>query len=557
MNDTKHDIPVFGGAQRLARIPDIRRSVTWRSWDAGCDEATRRQVPMVVVAEPYWSNSAQRLAYVVGNDPRLRDALESQVVPVLVEPEERPDLASRWRWEAVVSSGSCGPPLLMFLTHETTPILNYGAMTYEGDERIPSLASLITSMAEQYASHPETFLAEARAAQSVTQSGETPEEYWNQVGTNLDRTRGGLDELPRHPHPQLLLSALAVGDAAHQQWVETTLNRMIDGGLNDQLDRGVHRCARDASWAVPHFEKPVPLNAQLVAVFAWAAAMRGNSAWEAMAQDLAGFCVDALRDDIDCVASDSFYYTWTSKEVLDILPPAVVQPVSLHYGITPGGRRLALRRAVSMDHMHRYSREAPHVLESGIEGGRLQLLKHRRLRPAPPVLAMPGYAWRAETLRWLMVASRWLPDIEVGRLESLLATLVRNGPDPERGYLRDESGHAWLEDQASLIAAMVQASAHQRDLDWIPYARELADILIRTYARDDGWCTSPGADSLSVALVDDILPAAVPTLTSSLVRLGEDYASAALSLSQRYSSLVTPIGARGASWWRTVTAGLD
>ncbi|HYH11200.1 MAG TPA: DUF255 domain-containing protein, partial [Thermomicrobiales bacterium] len=120
-------------------LPDIASVLPWRSWEEGNGEARRRGVPMFVLAEPWWANSSQRVALRLQQDDELRERVASQVVPVLVDPDERPDLVATWRWAAVALTGTAGPPLMVFLTHEGLPFLAYCTMNIEGDDTYPSL----------------------------------------------------------------------------------------------------------------------------------------------------------------------------------------------------------------------------------------------------------------------------------------------------------------------------------------------------------------------------------------------------------------------------------
>src|SRR5699024_868800 len=116
------------GPATNSSLPDIRSAIAWRTWDQGRREAAERRVPALVFAEPHWANSAQRIALRLREDPVLAALLAEKAIPVLVDPDERPDLMAHWRWAAVALSGTAGPPLLMFLTHEGRPFLPYCTM---------------------------------------------------------------------------------------------------------------------------------------------------------------------------------------------------------------------------------------------------------------------------------------------------------------------------------------------------------------------------------------------------------------------------------------------
>jgi uncharacterized protein YyaL (SSP411 family) len=450
-----------------------------------------------------------------------------------VNPDERPDLVAAWRWSAVTLTGSAGPPLLLFLTHEGLPFLAYGTMAVEGDDTYPSLASLLDSLAESYAANVGDIGAEARAlaARGTGRSGATRAQAdWDGLRQRLDLRRGGLIEAPKHPRPALLwalLDARAAGDLPGDivAWLRTTLDALIKGGIWDQVDRGFHRCTRNDLWVVPHFEKPIPLNAQLAAVYARAAVDFGNDTYRDIASRLASFCMAALREGVDVIASDTGYYTWTSKELLNTLDPVLVQVVTLHYDVKPVHERQALRRVVEMEQMDRFSHESTDVLRTRLLRGRAQLRAARLSRPAPEAISLPALAWRAETVCWLLKAGAWSDAVKAPAVVSALERLVEGRFDPEQGYARDLGAESdssfWLVDQAALLAAFVEAQRATEEPAWLVRASELADVLLARWWDKSGFLDRPGAESPSQDVIDDVLPSPLGTLTTALRELGE------------------------------------
>jgi uncharacterized protein len=513
-------------------LPDIASALRWRAWGEGSEEARRRGVPMLVLAEPAWANSAQRLALRFQQDEMLRELVTSRVVPVLVDPDARPDLVAAWRWAAVALTGTAGPPLLLLLTHEGLPFLAYCTMAIEGDDTYPSLTSLLESLTESYAINAAGIGAEARAlaVRGISPAGDTRAAMdWDALRQRLDLRRGGLIETPKHPRPALLwalLDAHADGDLPDDiaAWLRTTLDELVRGGIWDQIDRGFHRCTRNDRWIVPHFEKPIPLNARLAAVYARAADELENDTYRDIASRLASFCIAALREGVDVIASDTGYYTWTSKELLSTLDPVLVQVVTLHYDIKPVHERQALRRVVEMEQMDRFSHESVDVLRTRLVRGRAQMRAARQRRPAPEAISLPALAWRAETARWLLRAGAWSDAVEVPAVVTALERLVEGRLDAEKGYARDAGAESdpgfWLADQAALLAAFVETHRATAEPPWQDRARELADILLARWWGDGGWRDRPGAESPSRDAIDDVLPSPLGTLAVALRELG-------------------------------------
>lgn len=518
-------LPTAGPATNTS-LPDIRSAIAWRTWGDGCKEASERRMPMLVLAEPFWTNSAQRVALQLQRDPALASVMTEQVIPVLVDPNDRPDLAARWRRAAVALAGTWGPPLFVFLTHDARPFLTYCTMNVEGDDTYPSLASLVESVAETYASDPDGFQDDARTLEEIdAPAAATEHGDVDALREMLDMERGGLNELPKHPHPTLLWEMLEAKErdslpADLEQWLRKTLNALLRGGINDQLDRGFHRCARDRGWVVPHFEKPVPLNACLAAVYARAGEMFDEQAYRDIGRQTARFCEAALRDGVDALGSDTDYYTWTFKEVRTGIEPSLLQVVTLHYNIQPIDNRQALRQVVAADNLTEYSHEPIDVLKSRLVRGRTQLRTIRQRRPVPQAISSGTLGSQAETLRWLLVASRWIESVDAAAATRTLDALVDGRFVDGRGYVRAD-GSAWLGDQAAILAAFIEAHRVTNDPLWRDRARTVAETLASRWKTPDGWREQPETETISGDIVDDILPAALRTLADVFQEMGE------------------------------------
>ena len=208
-----------------------------------------------------------------------------------------------------------------------------------------------------------------------------------------------------------------------------------------------------------------------------------------------------------------------------MLDPVLVQVVTLHYDIKPVHERQALRRVVEMEQMDRFSHESADVLQTRLMRGRAQLRAARLRRPAPQAISLPALSWRAETACWLLRAGGWSDTVEAPAVVSVLDRLLGDRLDPEMGYARDPGAEPnagfWLEDQAALLAAFVEAHRATGEEVWLDRARELTDILLAHWWGDQGWLDRPGAGLPSRDAIDDVLPSPLATLAMALRELGE------------------------------------
>lgn len=524
---------------RPAHPPDVRRTLPWRDWTGGLSEAADRGVPIVCLAEAAWSTGAQRLALVLEHDDETRGLLETAFVPVLVDPVARPDVAAHLRWAATVLTGTAGPPLIAILTPGGSPFLAYCSLWPEGRSSAggrtpyPSLRSLLRSLASLGPEHPAAMEAEANGLRTRTATAPHPPGSWAAVRGCIDERFGGLQELPKHPHAPLLWRLLEEADEpAVRAHLLRTLDGMQRGGILDQLGDSFHRCARDERWVVPHFEKLVPVNAALAAVYARATQTLERADYAATARGAADFALAGLDSDAMVVGADAGYYTWTTSSFQQALDPTLVQALGLHFRIARDDAPQVLFRAMDSDAMAEVADVPAAVLESRIRGGKARLALARVQRPAPGLHRIDAPAWRAETLRWLFEARRHGLVVDDGRLEAHLTRLLDGPFDPALGYARGvDDAHGgtaahWLEDQAAIAAACLAATAA------VPAAHatavQLAALIVDAYQDPEAGHLSdaPRQGVPSHDVVDHALSAALPTAAAVLAALGADPAVA-------------------------------
>lgn len=333
---------------------------------------------------------------------------------------------------------------------------------------------------------------------------------------------------------------------------------MLRGGINDQVGAGFHRCARDERWIVPHFEKLVPLNAQLAAVYARAGRARGDEELSRAADSLAGFCLQQARQGGDAIVSDTHYYTWTARELLEAVSPSLLQAVSLHYNSTPDGSRQVLYRARKLETLAGYSHEPPQTLQQRLDAGRRQLREARARRPAPAAVGVNAPSWPATTIHWLFRAAGYGCEAPVAELALHLERLAAGRFHGEYGYARaSEAGEGWLEDQAAILAAMLAAFRSTGEAAWRERAQTLAEVVLSHFAGGAGWIDRAGRNAPaepSQAIVDDAFPSPIATLTDALADLTTVTGDARYATSARRLAADHLPGAKLGAWtaalWR-------
>ena len=258
-----------------------------------------------------------------------------------VDRDERPDVDARYQAAVTAISGQDGWPLTAVLTPQGQPF--FGGTYFPRDDRHgrPGLKRVLLSMADAWKNRREEVV---ESAGSVLEAIEVNESYAGQGGSlsltiieamvtnaleKFDRHQGGFGTQPKFPHPAAIDLLLDVAGRLHhheaQHAATFTLEKMAHGGVYDQLGGGFHRYSVDDAWVVPHFEKMLYDNAELLKNYVHAFQSYVNPQFARVAKDIIRWMDTWLSDrerggfyasqDADIHPDDDGdYFTWTRAE---------------------------------------------------------------------------------------------------------------------------------------------------------------------------------------------------------------------------------------------------
>src|SRR6267143_3043202 len=259
----------------------MHQPVQWHEWgEEAFATAQRENKPILLDIGAVWCHWCHVMDRESYDDPEVAKIVNERFVAVTVDRDERPDIDSRYQVAVSAISGQGGWPLTAFLTPEGKPF--YGGTYFPPDENYgrPSFKRVLLSIADAYhqkngdvvdqanrveqaISHAESFSGprgrfSPRVIEAIVKSA---------VGM-FDANNGGFGQAPKFPHPgtlDLLMERYArTGDEQIKNVFVTTLERMANGGVYDQLAGGFHRYSVDERWVVPHFEKMSYDNSELL-----------------------------------------------------------------------------------------------------------------------------------------------------------------------------------------------------------------------------------------------------------------------------------------------------
>ena len=352
--------------------------VDWWTWGPeALGEAKRTSKPILLsvgYAACHWCHV---MAHESFEDEATARVMNELFVNIKVDREERPDIDQIYMNALHLLGEQGGWPLTMFLTSKGEPV--WGGTYFPKESRFgrPAFVDVLREVARLFQEEPNRIeqnrsallsrLAEkARPAGKVTIGLKELDAASMQVGNMFDPVNGGLRGAPKFPQPAILemlwRAGLRTNDARFFETVEHTLARMSEGGIYDHLGGGFSRYSVDERWLVPHFEKMLYDNAQLLELLslAWqrsnnplfAQRARETVTWLGREMTTADGAFSASLD-ADSEGEEGKFYVWSHDEVIETLGKPDGDYFARHYDVTPGGNfegHSILNRLAGLEH---------------------------------------------------------------------------------------------------------------------------------------------------------------------------------------------------------------
>ncbi len=519
--------------------------VDWWEWgEAAFAEARRRNVPVLLsvgYAACHWCHV---MAHESFEDEATAAFLNEHYVSIKVDREERPDVDAVYMQATVALTGQGGWPMTCVLDHEGSPFF---AGTYFPDRPRhgqPSFRQLLEAIDDAWTNRSgevEQASGRIRAAlaRSVELSGGVAfdraalDAAVERLGQDYDQAHGGFGGAPKFPPSMVLEFLIRHGGPAAVEMAGRTLASMAAGGIHDQLAGGFARYGVDRAWVVPHFEKMLYDNGQLLAVYARWAAVNDDTGAATVARGIADFLLAELRTDEGAFASaldadsegeEGTFYVWTPAQLADVLGPEEGAWAAGLLSVTPTG---TFEGGTSTLQLH-HAPEDP----ARWEAARTKLLEARAARIRPDRDDKVVAAWNGLAISGLVEAGTLLdvPEYVEAAIrcgEFLAAVHLRDGRLLRVSRDGTAGPHAGvLEDHGCVATGFLALACATGDGVWVERAGELLETVLTRFAAGDGGFHDT-ADDAEELLVRPRDPAdnASPSGHSSVVHALLSYAA--------------------------------
>jgi uncharacterized protein YyaL (SSP411 family) len=522
--------------------------VDWYPWGPEPFARAKKEGKLVFLSVGYsschWCHVMERESF--SND-EVAKLLNGWFVCIKVDREERPDVDHVYLTALNLYGDRGGWPMSMFLTADGKPI--FGGTYWPREDRevegqkVPGFKSVLKRVhqlwtdrrtdldrqADTFAQRTSAVLAAAtRGAALVALDRDLVTGATDALVEECDKVHGGFGnperkfvgtKFPTPPYLGLLQYETSRGRAKKaNEILAVTLDHMALGGIYDQLGGGFHRYSTERTWTVPHFEKMLYDNAQLVEVYTRAYRTTGNPLYERVVRETLAFVGRELTSpeggfysalDADAAGEEGSFYVWTDRELAAALP---------EHGVPENGDSALFRKVYGADGPPNFEGRT-HILvlpklpperaaELKMTGEQLEvrlaplrrkLLEVRDRRPRPTLDTKVLTAWNG-----LMIAAYARAGQELHQPEPRYTAAAVRAADFVLNHLRTKDGRllrtygaapghkaearvaGYLDDYAFLVHGLLTLHDVTGDKKWLDEARALTDTMVKYHADPDG-----------------------------------------------------------------------
>jgi len=551
------------GARRTNRLADetspyllqhATNPVDWFPWgEEAFEEARKRDVPVflsVGYAACHWCHVMERESF---EDDETAALLNGHFVPVKVDREERPDVDAIYMDAVQAMTGSGGWPMSVFLASDGRPF--YAGTYFPNQPRhgMPSFRQVLEGITDAWnnrRTEVETqgdAVVEAIARTTTGHEADTSidealvDDALERLAASFDAEWGGFGHAPKFPQAPLLgwlLRQTARGRAAARTMALTTLDRMAAGGIHDQVGGGFARYSTDAHWHVPHFEKMLPDNAQLIQLYAEAWLISREPRHRDVAVRTADYLLRVLRSpegafmssqDADSDGGEGRFYVWGFEELTRV----IAERAAIALGARPEGNwegTNVLWFPRPIDDVAAGLGVTAEALATDVDAARMSLQRERLSRREPAIDDKIIAAWNGLAIQSLSIAGRAFGDPALIQAATVAATFVWDRMRTLEGRLLRSwrAGRAsvpgFIDDHALIGLGFLTLFETTGDELWFERAAQLGGEIIRRFASPEGgfYLTADDAEALVVRptdVMDTSTPSGTAAASELLIRL--------------------------------------
>jgi len=531
--------------------------VDWYPWGKEAFEKAKNENKLLLISIGYsschWCHVMENESF---TDEKVAQVMNERYVCIKVDREERPDVDQIYMNAVQIITRRGGWPLNCFALPDGRPV--YGGTYFPKENWL----SVLESLDETWKNEPQRIyevaeeLAQGIANTEIIRTNvDVSKVGLKDVLTHnietcrnqLDYKLGGTQGAPKFPMPGLLKYLLVTGQHSQKKdlltFVHGTLERMANGGIYEHVGGGFFRYSVDEKWFVPHFEKMLYDNAQLIEIYSLAYRLNPNPLFKKVVDETVTFAERQLLSptggfysalDADTAGLEGGFYTWTKSEIEQNLGYDA-ELFSVAYGVTPTGNwenTNILYRSLTNTQLSSLFGLPEGEIEVRLKNCLAKLNTYRNYRVPPLVDDKIITSWNSLMVLALSTAYQTFGSDKYLHLALAAANYILENQMESTGFLNRITckgkvyGTALLDDYAYTIDAFLNLYQVTGNSEWIKNADKLANKAIDVFfdANSGMFFYTPNNTELiarKMELMDGVMPSASAIMVKNLFTLAE------------------------------------
>ena len=577
--------------------------VNWYPWGQEALAKAKKEKKMLIISIGYaachWCHVMEKESF---EDQQVAKLMNQHFVSIKIDREERPDIDKVYMSACqLLNERGCGWPLNVITMPDGKPIF---AGTYFPKKNWLNLLEKIQSVYEKEPNKMEEYAARltsavkdlekiAEQSDALTYNQQHLTKLFDQWMKTIDFARGGRKGQMKFPSPInydfLLRYYHLTKDKKALKAITTTLDHMAAGGIYDHLGGGFARYSTDPQWKVPHFEKMLYDNGQLLGLYAQAYQLTPQKKYRRIVYETFDFLTRELTSpvggfysslDADSEGEEGKYYVWTKIEIDSVLGKDAAV-FNEYFEIKPSGnwehKKNILYTKVMEEEPVKFAKKhhiLPFVFQDKLKAMRNKLLEARNRRIRPGLDDKMLLAWNALTLKGLVQAYRTFDDkkflkLALQNVDFLLKNMAKGNQlyrnyklakkSKNKAHKGKASINAFLDDYALLIDALIELYQATLEEKWLLKAKDFTDYTLSHFydAKSGMFFYTSSLDAPLIArkmdVSDNVIPGSNSVMANNLFKLGhyfynQDYLQKSRQMLHNVQKDVIKYGHYYANW---------
>ena len=565
--------------------------VHWMEWgDEAFALAKKTNKPLIIsigYAACHWCHVMEHESF---SNQEVADYMNENFICIKVDREERPDVDRIYMDAAQMINGQGGWPLNAFALPDGKPFF---AGTYFPKQRWMDVLAKITDLyvndnqkvvdyANQLTKGISSHGLEFEAQNTSSLSADEYKKIFESFNKDIDYRQGGFNRAPKFPLPVawefLLQHYYLTNNKKSLNAVELTLDQMAKGGIYDQIGGGFARYSVDEIWKVPHFEKMLYDNAQLISLYSSTYKITKNPRYKEIVDQSFDFVIRELSDanggfysslNADSEGEEGKFYVWTYEEIKDVIDEKHFDLITEYYQISQGGNwengtniLMAVSSKTEFAETHNLTLDEFNNILSKADD-KLLVKRADRIRPSTDNKILT--AWNAMMLSACLDAFSAFGDDKYLIAAKNNALFIQNNMILKdgsllRNYMNNKASiNAFLDDYSLLAEALIKLYEITFDKQWLDLSKQITDFAIEHFYDSSVsmfYYTGDNSENLiarTIETTDNVIPASNSVMAIVLFKLGhfyenEDYISISKSMFAQIANKIHQAGPWYAKW---------